>query len=104
MYLCSSALSCFIEAKAWPDLTDCVCVHIARHDCFVDLIASEVRQVVSPTAHMQKHYCVRGSWFDVDNVFFCVPNTSDIVVVVNTSMLSDESWEQIPFCASKTVL
>jgi hypothetical protein len=56
-------------------------VHIARHDCFVDLIASEVKQVVSPTAHMQKHYCVRGSWFDVDNVFFCVPNTPDIVVV-----------------------
>ena len=50
-------------------------------DRLVDLIASELRQVVSPTAHMEKHSCVRGSWFYVDDdVFSCVPNTPDIFV------------------------
>jgi hypothetical protein len=57
-------------------------LYIARHDPLVDLIASEVRQVVLLTAHMLKHSCVRGSWFDVDDdVFSCVSNTPDIVVV-----------------------
>ena len=57
-------------------------MYIATHDRLVDLIASDVRQVVSPTAHMHKHCCVRGSWFDVDDdVFSCVSNRPDIVVV-----------------------
>ena len=52
------------------------------HDRLVELIASEVRQVVSPTAHMHKHSCFRGSWCDVDDdVFSCGSNTPDIVVV-----------------------
>ena len=58
-------------------------LYIASHDGAVDLIAREVRQVVSPTAHMHKHCCVTGSWFDVDDddVISCGPNTPDIVVV-----------------------
>ncbi|XP_052343191.1 uncharacterized protein si:ch211-274f20.2 isoform X2 [Oncorhynchus keta] len=30
---------------------------------------------------MHEHFCVKGSWCDVYDVFFCVPNTPDIVVV-----------------------
>ena len=41
---------------------------IARYDHLADLVATEVSQVVSPTAHIHVQSLVRGAWFDVDDV------------------------------------
>jgi hypothetical protein len=42
----------------------------------------------SPTAHIHKHSLIRRGWFDVhDNMFSCMPNKPDIVVVEGSGLL-----------------
>ena len=54
-------------------------LYIARDDHLVDMVSTEVRQVVSPTAHIHKQPLVSRAWIDVgDNVFSCMLNKPDI--------------------------